>query len=178
LGRLLGTLVLLLMLGLAGCAGLPAREEFNALPLHSSGRLALRVAGDETRSFSAAFQLRGTAQLGAMELNSPLGTRLATAVWSGQQVELDTSQGRQRFRSLDQLTEETFGERLPLAALFDWLAGRAWTGAVSMPLADELGWTQLGWEVRTGRLADGFIDARRPQPEPALSLRIKLDQGG
>jgi hypothetical protein len=62
--------------------------------------------------------------------------------------------------------------------LFDWLAGRAWTGAVSMPLADELGWTQLGWEVRTGRLADGFIDARRPQPEPALSLRIKLDQGG
>ena len=60
---------------------------------------------------------------------------------------------------------------------FDWLEGRPWPDGASRPLAetDGPGFRQLGWKVSTGRLADGLLVAERRLPEPALTVRIRLD---
>jgi outer membrane lipoprotein LolB len=50
-----------------------------------SGRLALRLDSTPPQSFSAGFDLRGSPQAGELQLNSPLGTTLASVRWSPQQ---------------------------------------------------------------------------------------------
>jgi outer membrane lipoprotein LolB len=92
-------------------------------------------------------------------------------------VQLDSGAQTQRFAHLDTMMEALVGEALPLAALFDWLEGRPWPDEASRPLAetDGPGFRQLGWKVSTGRLADGLLVAERRLPEPALTVRIRLD---
>jgi len=42
--------------------------------------------------------------------------------------------------------------------------------------ADGRSFDQLGWHVDLSQLADNrLIDAQRPQPRPALHVRVKLD---
>jgi outer membrane lipoprotein LolB len=160
---------------LGGCTSLPTGQDPGSLARHSTGRLALRVDGDAARSMSAGFELRGDAQSGLLALSTPLGTQLARATWQAGRIELDTGDSVRRYHSLDELSEDAFGQALPMAALFDWLKGRAWAGAPYTSLADEPGYLQLGWEVRLGRLGDGLIVANRLTPAPAISVRIKLD---
>jgi outer membrane lipoprotein LolB len=156
----------------SGCALLgevpvPQGERF-------SGRLSVRVENDAQRSFSAGFELAGTDRAGRLSLTTPLGVQLARASWSPQRVELATPQRRSEYASLDQLAAEALGERVPIAALFDWLAGRPWPGAPSHPRAG--GFEQLGWQVDLTRLADGAIAATRSDPAPVVVVRARLDQ--
>src|SRR5207244_13623349 len=103
-----------------------------------------------------------------------LGTVLAQARGSPGRVALLTSKGETRFASLDELTREVLGESLPVAALFDWLRGRPWSGAPSAAAAtgDEAGFQQLGWVVSLARFGEGLIAAKRPQA-PAVTVRAK-----
>jgi outer membrane lipoprotein LolB len=159
-------------LGLAACA---TRGPATDSPL-TSGRLSLRVeaeAGRSAQSLSAGFELQGDGGQGELRLLSPLGTQLASARWAPGLAELRTPEGVARFESLDELSQRALGERLPLAALPDWLAGRPWPGAPYLAQAD--GFEQLGWQVGLARLAEGAIDARREAP-PAVSLRVRLDR--
>jgi outer membrane lipoprotein LolB len=126
---------------------------------------------------SASFDLRGDAHTGLLELSSPLGTQLARAAWRPGEVELLTTEGRRSYRQLDDLAEDAFGQPVPLVALLDWLKGRAWPGAPATTLDGEIGYTQLGWKVRLARQAEGIIIARRDQPEPAITLTVRLDRG-
>ena len=124
-----------------------------------SGRLALRVApvaGEASRSVSAAFELRGDSRAGSLGLSTPLGSMLAQARWSPTQVVLTTPRETRRFASLDELTREALGESVPIEAWFDWLRGRPWPEAPSAPLdaapnapsgPSATGFRQLGWRV-------------------------------
>lgn len=176
--RVLTTLPFALLVG--GCASrLPAAPPV-ASEQRFAGRLAMQVAAgprSAAQSLSAAFELRGRPEAGEIELATSLGTLLAQARWNPSEVLLVTPQGKRRFADLDELSREALGEALPLAALFDWLRGRPWSGASSSRLATEesQGFVQLGWEVDLRRFESGQIAARRPATPP-VQLRVQLDR--
>jgi outer membrane lipoprotein LolB len=158
---------------LGGCATLQKPHAEGAQVL--TGRLSVRVESDPVRALSAAFELSGNAREGAMALTSPLGNTLAQARWKPDDVVLETPGSQQRFPDLDTLAERALGERVPLAALFDWLRGRPWSGARSESLANgEAGFSQLGWRVGLARYTEGWVEARRDAP-PAVTMRARLD---
>lgn len=137
-----------------------------------AGRLSVQVEGDASRSFSAAFELEGSPAEGRLTLTSPLGTQVASADWSAGRVRLRSSDGERIYPDLDSLAADALGEPVPLAALFDWLRGRAWPGAPSVPAAG--GFAQLGWSVDLSRQAEGRIEARRAS-SPTVVVRARLD---
>jgi outer membrane lipoprotein LolB len=126
-----------------------------------NGRLALRVDNDPPQSFSAGFDLRGSAQTGELQLTSPLGTTLATVIWSPQGAELRQGGQITQRSSLDELTTELGGTALPVSALFEWLQGQA--GSAS------------GWQVDLARHAEGRVTAWRTSPPPTAELRIVFE---
>lgn len=156
----------------AGCAQAPRASTPEAL----AGRLAVQVEAfndSPARSFSAAFELQGTAERGSLQLTSPLGTVLARAQWLPGQARLQTSQGETLGASLDALSERMLGEPMPLAALIEWLHGRPWAGAPVQRLRD--GFEQLGWRIDLSRFGEGVLVAQRPQL-PVIGVRARLDQ--
>lgn len=145
-----------------------------------AGRLSVQVAATEDHaasSMTAAFELRGDAERGRLDLSTPLGSTLAQADWSPGRVALTTPRGETRFESLAALTREVLGESLPVAALFDWLRGRPWPGAPSgapaLPVTH--GFSQLGWTVDLARFDNAAIVAHRPSA-PAVTVRARVDQ--
>lgn len=155
---------------LAACATGPAVAPEDGV---LSGRIAVRVDEEPPRSVAGSFELRGDAGRGELTLMSPLGTQLAAANWSSDQVLLRTSDGIHRYPDLDSLAAGALGERLPLAALFDWLRGRPWPGAPSE--RREAGFTQLGWQIDLAGFGDGRVVARRDGPPPVL-VQARLDR--
>src|SRR5262245_18447493 len=159
---------------LAACASLtppptptlPQGQQF-------SGRLSVQVQNNARRSFSATFELTGTDKEGVLSLSTPLGTQLARAVWSPQRVELQTPERARTYASLDDLATEALGDSVPIAGLFDWLAGRPWPAAPSRPLPT--GFEQLGWLVAVARLVDGALVAARTQLTPVV-VWVRLDR--
>jgi outer membrane lipoprotein LolB len=124
------------------------------------------------QSVSADFELRGTGPQGELRLSSPLGIRMATATWGPGLARLVTADGDKRFNSLEELSRQSLGENLPLAALPDWLAGRPWADVPYSATAD--GFEQLGWQVSLARQNEGWIEARRATP-PEVLVRVRLD---
>ncbi len=162
---------------LAACAVAPTQPEVGQ---SLSGRLAVKVDGDAVaapRSVSAAFELQGDPQTGRLNLSTPLGSVLAQARWAPGSVVLVTPQGERQFTDLDALTREVLGESLPVAALFDWLRGRPWSGAASRTTAPpaEPGFEQLGWVVSLARFNESWVVATR-SGTPAVVVRAKLDR--
>ncbi len=94
-------------------------------------------------------------------LNSPLGNTVLAARWSQQQATLYSGSETRHYTSIDALIEQSTGAALPIAALFDWLAGKD---------------TQSnGWTADLTRQPEGRIQARRIVPLPQSELRIVLD---
>ena len=129
-----------------------------------SGRLALRVEGNEKQSFSAAFELAGAPAQGTLKLFSPLGSTLAHIEWQPGGALLRSGEETRNFNSLDELLESTTGSPLPVRALFDWLSG--------------IDTTSPGWRPDLTGLPEGRLTAQRLQPAPVLHLRLVLDQSG
>lgn len=145
-----------------------------------AGRIAVRVEASDgvpVRSESAAFELQGTAQVGRLDLSTPLGSVVAQARWAPGSVVLATPQGERSFVDLDALTQEVLGESVPIAALFDWLRGRPWPGAVTTASVApaEPGFTQLGWVVGLARFDEGWVVAKRERA-PAVTVRAKIER--
>jgi outer membrane lipoprotein LolB len=166
------TALALLALALAGCASAPPAT--GETPW-TSGRMSIRIDAQDERaaqSVSAGFELRGDGRGGELRLNSPLGTRVATARWAPGLAVLDDGQGERAYDSLAALSQQALGEALPLEALPDWLAGRPWAGAPHAMGGD--GFEQLGWQVGLSRRAEGWIAMHRSRP-PAVQVRVKLD---
>lgn len=137
--------------------------------------MAVRVAATPehiAQSFTAIFDLRGSAEAGELRLSSTLGTRLATASWGPGLALLQTKDGERRFADVDELSRQALGEALPLTALTDWLAGRPWTGAPSR--ADASGFEQLGWQIDLSRRSEGAVAFDRAAA-PAVQVRVRLD---
>lgn len=150
--------LLLSMLLLTACAQ-PSRH--TVTQEHSwSGRIALQVEDPSSPSFSALFELRGTAESGGLVLLSPLGSRLAQLDWENGHAQLRSANETRNSDSLEGLLQEVTGTRIPVEALFSWLEG---TQA-----------TTPGWQADLSGIADGRLIARRDDPAPKATLRIAL----
>ena len=127
-----------------------------------SGRMAIQVLKNPPESLSAGFELQGSAQAGEMVLLSPIGTTLARLEWTPQGARLVQGQQQVDSPSLQRLGARLTGTELPIAALFEWLAGRPAEAA--------------GWQVDLSAHAQGRISAERREPSPGAVLRIALDR--
>jgi len=162
----------LLALGLVGCATPRAPQPASEV---LAGKLSIRVDGQASRSLSAGFELSGSQTQGQLVLSGPLGATAAQARWAPGEAALITGDKRTDYPNLDALAVDALGERVPIAALFDWLRGRAWSGAASTPRRDgETGFEQLGWQISLARWAEGWVEARRAAA-PVVTVRAKLD---
>ncbi len=166
---------------MSACTTVPTLEPA-ASDTSISGRLSLRVdpaASEPARAFSAVFDLRGGPEAGVLGLSTPIGSMLAQARWQQAEVTLTTPRGTRAFASLDGLTRDVLGESVPIEAWFDWLRGRPWPGAPSMPgtVGAPAGFQQLGWVVDLSRFTEGAVVAVREQPAPRVTVRIQLDRG-
>jgi outer membrane lipoprotein LolB len=95
-------------------------------------------------------------------LLSPIGTTLARLSWTPQSALLEQGQDKTASNSLQSLSQRLTGTDLPIAALFEWLAGKA---------ADA-----PGWQVDLSAHSQGRLTARRNTPAPETVLRILLDR--
>jgi outer membrane lipoprotein LolB len=160
---------------LAACSSLPRAPTDGAV---LSGRLSVQVEtepGATPRAVSAAFELSGDPRSGRLDLTNPLGNVMAQASWAPGTVVLKTPQATTDYPDLDALTREVLGENLPIAALFDWLRGRPWSGAPSQPDPTAAGFAQLGWAVDLARFEEGWVTARRAR-SPVVTVRARLDR--
>jgi len=156
-------LALAVVLVMAACAQPPRQPSLvaEAPGTQWSGRLALRIDTDPVQALHAAFDLRGNARSGELSLYSPLGSTIGRMAWAPGQAQL-TWNGQQRaFDSIAALTREATGTELPIASLFEWLAGRE-------SRAD-------GWSADLRMLAQGRLTAERSQPSPAVEMRLVLE---
>jgi outer membrane lipoprotein LolB len=163
---------------LAGCSTLTPPDDQPSGEL-LAGRMSVQVAATDTEpahSLSASFELSGTPQRGRLDMNTPLGSTVARASWSPEAVVLNTPQGQTRHENLEEMTRVVVGEALPVPALFDWLRGRPWPGAVSVAAVapEPAGFSQLGWRVDLSRFDEARLVARRASP-PAVTVLVKLD---
>ena len=127
-----------------------------------TGRLALTVEGQASQSFSAGFELKGAPDNGDLTLYNPIGGTLAVLAWSPGTATLRAGGTQRQFASLEALAREATGAPLPVAALFDWLAGK--------PTPVE------GWEADVAQVAEGRLRARRTAPPPAADLRVVFER--
>ncbi|MEO5669128.1 MAG: outer membrane lipoprotein LolB [Ramlibacter sp.] len=156
-------LALALMLG--GCATKAPAAATVAEPAGAgpwSGRLALQVEDNQSQSFSAGFELKGTAETGELALLSPLGGTLARLAWSPKSATLQANGQTREFESVDALVTQATGSAIPVAALFDWLRG------VQTPVA--------GWQADLSQIGSGKLRAERLAPPPRADLRVALDR--
>jgi outer membrane lipoprotein LolB len=156
----LGLLAVACALLTAGCAT-PRMSPIDT-NAYWTGRMAIEVLKEPPESLSAGFELQGSAQAGEMVLLSPIGTTLARLEWTPQGARLAQGQQEVSSSSLQKLGARLTGTELPIAALFEWLAGRP----AEAP----------GWQVDLSTHAQGRIRAERREPSPGAVLRIALDR--
>ncbi len=161
--RTAGSLLLIAIFLIAGCAQIPRAEDQKATETAFwRGRLALRVESEPPQSFFAGFELSGNADQGELRLFSPLGTTLADLRWSPQSATLTNNGETRQFESLDALATQATGTAIPIAALFQWLAGTQASAA--------------DWLADLTQLDAGRLSARRTQPLPTAELRLILER--
>lgn len=156
----LACLLLVLLWALSGCAQPPRTAEADTRQW--SGRLALQIEGQAAQSFSAGFELQGSAEQGALTLYTPLGGVVARLQWEPGRALLQSGSNTQSAASLDGLLEQATGAPIPVAALFAWLAGE------HAPAQ--------GWQADLSGLDQGRLVAQRHTPEPRATLRIALER--
>ncbi len=127
-----------------------------------AGRISLQIQSEPLQAFFAGFELKGNAKAGELKLTSPIGSTVGVMRWSPDEAVLVSSNETRRFASVDALITQTTGAAIPLAALFDWLAGKD---------------TSLnGWTADLSQQPDGKISARRTTPAPQTDLRVILEK--
>lgn len=146
---------------LAGCAA-PVKTALPPGVQAWAGRMALSVEGKRDQSFSAGFELKGAPQAGELTLFNPLGGTVGVLAWAPGSATLRSGNEVRQFASLDELSTEVTGAAIPVAALFDWLAGKP---------------TEVrGWQVDLSDLPQGRLRAQRSSPTPPADLRVALEQ--
>jgi outer membrane lipoprotein LolB len=145
-----------------------SKDAEEAQPQRYAGRLSLVIeaaAGSQSaaQSFSGSFELRGNAEIGELDLLTPLGQIAVQLRWQPGLALIMRGGETQQFTSAQALLEQATGASLTLAQLFAWLQGQ--------PLPEPAG----DWQVDLAAHAQGRIIARRSQPTPAV-LRIILEQ--
>ena len=127
-----------------------------------SGRLALQVENQAAQSFSAGFELQGSAAQGELRLFTPLGGVLAQLDWAPGRARLQSSSEVRESDSLEELLAHTLGTPIPVTALFAWLKGMQTTAS--------------GWQADLSALDSGRLVATRYQPAPRAVLRMAFER--
>ena len=127
-----------------------------------TGRISLQIQSEPPQAFFTGFELMGQAERGELTLTSPIGSVLGVMRWSPDEATLESAGEIKRFASVDALLQHTTGAAVPMAGLFDWLAGK--DTSIS------------GWTADLSKRDTGRIDATRTDPAPQTRLRIVLDQ--
>jgi len=147
----------------AGCASPPrTTAPADAATGPWSGRLALQVEDNQSQSFSAGFELKGSARAGELALHTPFGGTLAVLAWAPGSATLRANGQTRDFESVDALVAHATGAAIPVAALFDWLRG------IDTPVA--------GWQADLSLLGQGRLRAQRLEPPPQAELRVVLER--
>jgi outer membrane lipoprotein LolB len=156
-------LLALLIAFVAGCASPPRTSgPADALTGPWSGRLALEVEESQRQSFSAAFELKGSASAGELALYNPLGGTMAVLSWAPGSARLLANGQAREFASFEALVAHATGAAIPVSALFDWLRG------IDTPVS--------GWKADLSLLAQGRLRAQRLDPPPRADLRVVLER--
>ena len=152
------------MFFIAGCA--QSTGPGGRFPLNQAanwgGRLSLRIDSEPVQSFAALFELHGQPEAGELNLTSPPGSTLALLRWPPGEAVLRNGNETRRYDSVDALLEAATGAAIPIAALFDGLAGR------DQPVP--------GWRADLNNIATGRLQARRESPLPTAELRIVFER--
>lgn len=127
-----------------------------------SGRLALQVQDQSAQSFSAGFELQGSAAQGELRLFTPLGSVLAQVDWAPGRARLQSSGEVRESDSLEELLAQTLGTPIPVKALFAWLQGTQTTAS--------------GWQADLSALDNGRLEATRYEPAPRAMLRLAFER--
>ncbi len=114
----------------------------------------------QEQSFSASFQLQGSAEQGQLDVFNPFGSQIARLQWTPEHAVLQQGSQMRHSDSLQELLRLSLGTELPVQALFSWLQGQ--------PMTAE------GWQVNLSRHAQGRITAQRISPPPQATLRVVL----
>jgi outer membrane lipoprotein LolB len=147
---------------LAGCASPPRTGgPADARTGPWSGRLALEIAESQRQSFSAGFELKGSATAGELALYNPLGGTLAVLAWAPGSAKLLSNGQSREFESVEALVAHATGAAIPVSALFDWLRG------IDTPVP--------GWKADLSLLGQGRLRAQRLEPPPQADLRVVLE---
>lgn len=145
-----------------------------------SGRFAVTLTepGAEIREERASgrFLLHQAAGSTELELLSPLGQTIATAVLDNARASLATAEG-ERFEadSAEALTERVFGWRIPIGNLPDWLRGRV--AGASRTAGGIVEGIEHDWAIRLDGWRDagpGRLDLDWPAVPRAGVRRVKL----
>jgi len=124
--------------------------------------MLLRVSSNPPQTVNAGFELKGSPMAGMLVLTGPLGNIAATLQWNAEGATLHRAgEAGQTFASIDALAQQATGTAFPIAALFDWLAGRDTQAA--------------GWQADLSLLDQGRLSASRSDPEPSAQLQIVLE---
>ena len=152
------------LFGLSGCAMFSSTPRQPALEQigHWQGRLSLKVLQDPPEQFSANFEINGRPEQGELALYSPIGTTLAVARWSPDSAELLQGQKVQSFISIEAMTQQLTGNKLPLPELLSWL--------------DHDGAALPGWTLKSETSPNSRrVFAKRETPLPLLELTLVID---
>ena len=116
-----------------------------------NGRIAVQM---EKQGFSATTQWQHAPNQDVMEVFSPFGSKLAAINRTDKNVTLTTADQKQlQASTVEFLTEQTLGFKLPLTGLSDWALGkpRLQGEAPAMAQYDEMGriikLNQQGWDI-------------------------------
>lgn len=156
----------------------PPRDQIERFALE--GRVALR---NEERSFVARISWQHSRGNDAILLTSALGQGIAELRGHPAGAQLDTAD-RQRFVApdLDSLSEQVFGERLPLGALHHWMLGRPAAGPTRVERDAHGRLTQLveaDWYVEYPAYESARAEALPTLVKLVrgnLEVRVKIDQ--
>ena len=150
---------------LTGCAALapetaPATEPRPAEPSEWAGRFSAVYTRPgtpgEDESASGRFRLMQRDGKTLLELSSPIGQTIAQAQVDASLARLTDSNGRHyQAASVEALTEQLFGWRVPVLRLPAWLQGRF--GAAGQASSGQA-WSgsEAGWDIRI----EGWLDDR------------------
>ncbi len=141
-----------------------------------SGRVAVRYGNE---SATGRVQWRHDDSADDLLITNPLGQGVARVTRSGQEVQLQTNDGRS-FREPDAetLTEKVLGWRLPLAGLADWILARPRPGRPSQVSRAPSGriseLRQDDWRIEYEDYADGR-PSRMKLSRPDLEIRLVVE---
>lgn len=186
-------------------AVVPAQHSPAAIDLQGQLSIKLQALGDQpAKGVSLGFFFHGHPGAGRLELMTPLGSQIAQVGWTRAGAWLqraggrvgdpppDSSfgpdfpasapdDGRERFDSVDAMSERVLGEAIPLQTLIHWMQGRADPDRPSvMPPDANLApgtFTQDGWLIDTREWPRLLQAVRTAGPTlRGMQIKVRLDR--